>query len=201
MRTSKNLKQHYSLAETSAKVYLRVHKAHGTVWRSSSLVPVCRSGGACCGRLHVHSHLPSWLVLGNIHHRVPWMFPSGMEKITLTFPKSDCVVNSHCTTISNRTQGWGPSAERYSACLVHAFLSSIPSTTVKCNELTGIKQQSPFTKCYQLDTSFLSVAHASFPSSEWSHKTAIPIYLRQWIFNLLKTGTGKALKTKIKNSV
>lgn len=90
------------------------------------------------------------------------MFPSGMEKVTLTFPKSDYVVNSHCTTRSNSTQGWGPSAERYSACLVHVSLSSIPTMTVKCNEFTGIKQQSLFTKCYQLDTSFLSVAHASF---------------------------------------
>lgn len=171
------------------------------MWRSSSLVPVCISGGACCGHLHGHSHLPSWLVLGNIRHRGPWMFPSGMEKVTLTFPKRDCVVNSHCTTRSNSTEVWGPSAERYSAGLVRA-LSSAPTMTVKCNKLSGIKQESPFTKCYQLDTRFLSVAHASFPSSERSHKTTIPIYRRQWILQLLKTSTGKALKTKkIKNSL
>lgn len=133
-------------------MYLKLHKAHESVRRSCSLVPVCISSVACCGHLHLHSHPPPWLALRSIRHRVLWMFPSGMERAALASTKGHCGVNSQSATRYHSTQGWVCSSETAPAWQWHE------------------QQQSPFTKRYHMSTSFVSVAHAPVHTAERRHK-------------------------------
>lgn len=109
---------------------------------------------------------------------LPSAFMTGSRKYSpscaLNVPiwNRDSHINFYQESLCSESHKAGAVAQRYSACLVCVSLSS--SMTVTWNELTGIKQQSPFTKCHQLKYNFPLCGSCFYPLFWMKSKDYIP---------------------------